>query len=236
MTTSQAYRISGLASLVGAITFPAHIVLRSVITAGLDPSASAQQGLWVPINVLGVLGAVLVLLGLPAIYARVAEKAGLAGFVGIALIALAWMFFGLFLSLYAVLVLPWLANGAPTLVAASAPPQQHSSLHSSSDSPHGSLVPCCSQCLSFADACILNGSGTYCLPPRSGCWSGTWSLLQVDRPATWQSICFQTSDRSCWLLELAISAHRCGRSNPPNNGMQATALSLRFSTAPDARC
>jgi hypothetical protein len=121
MTTSQACRISGLASLIGAITFAAHIVLRSVITAGLDPSASAQQGLWVPINVLGVLGAVLVLLGLPAIYARVAEKAGLAGFVGIAFIALAWMFFGLFLSLYAVLVLPWLANGAPALVAASAP-------------------------------------------------------------------------------------------------------------------
>ena len=121
MTTSQAYRISGLASLIGAITFAAHIVLRSVIAAGLDPSASAQQGLWVPINALGVLGAVLVLLGLPAIYARVAEKGGLAGFVGIALIALSWMFFGLFLSLYAVLVLPWLANGAPALVAASAP-------------------------------------------------------------------------------------------------------------------
>jgi len=35
LTTSQVYRISGLASLFGAITFAAHIVLRSVITAGL---------------------------------------------------------------------------------------------------------------------------------------------------------------------------------------------------------
>lgn len=121
MTISQIYRISGLASRVGAITFAAHIVLRSVITAGLDPSASAQQGLWAPINVLGVLGAVLVLLGLPAIYARMAEQTGLAGFIGTVLIALAWMFFGLFLSLYAVIVLPWLAIRAPALVAASAP-------------------------------------------------------------------------------------------------------------------
>lgn len=93
-----------------------------MITAGLDPSASAQHGLWLPINMLGVLGAVLVLLGLPAAYARVAERAGLAGFAGIALIASAWMFFGLFLSLYAVLILPWLADRAPALVVASAPP------------------------------------------------------------------------------------------------------------------
>jgi hypothetical protein len=121
MTTSQIYRISGLTILVGASTFATHIVLRSVITAGLDPSASAQKDLWVPINMLGVLGAMLVLLGLPAIYVRVAEKTGLAGLIGTALIALAWMFFGLFLSLYAVLVLPWLAIRAPALVAASAP-------------------------------------------------------------------------------------------------------------------
>lgn len=121
MTTSKVYRISGLASLVGAITFTAHIILRSVITAGLDPSTAAQQDLWIPINLLGVLGAVLVLLGLPAIYFQVVEQTGLAGFIGIALIALAWMFFGLFLSLYAALILPWLAVRAPALVATPAP-------------------------------------------------------------------------------------------------------------------
>jgi hypothetical protein len=121
MTMYQVYRISGLASLVGAITYSVHIVLRSVITAGIDPSISAQQSLWEPINVLGILGAVLVLLGLPAIYSRLAAKLGLAGFIGTVLIAFAWMFFGLFLSLYAVLILPWLANRVPELVAASVP-------------------------------------------------------------------------------------------------------------------
>jgi hypothetical protein len=121
MTSWQLYRISGLGLLAGAIAFAAHVVLRSLITAGLDPSTFARQGLWVPINALGVMGAALVLLGLPAMYTRVASSAGLLGLVGVVLIAVAWMFFGVFVSLYSTLVLPWLADKAPSLVAATAP-------------------------------------------------------------------------------------------------------------------
>jgi hypothetical protein len=121
MTISQFYRISGLGILIGAIAFVVHIVLRSLVTAGLDPSSFAKQGLWVPINVLGVVGAALVLLGLPVMYAKIAGPTGLLGLLGVVLIALAWMFFGVFLSLYSVLVAPWLADQAPSLVAASTP-------------------------------------------------------------------------------------------------------------------
>ncbi|MDA3951256.1 MAG: hypothetical protein PF508_18760 [Spirochaeta sp.] len=121
MTISQFYRISGLGILIGAIAFVVHIVLRSLVTAGLDPSTFAKQDLWVPINALGVVGAALVLLGLPTMYAKMAGPTGLLGLLGVVLIALAWMFFGLFLSLYSVLVAPWLADQAPSLVAASAP-------------------------------------------------------------------------------------------------------------------
>ncbi len=121
MTRSQICRISGLSLLIGAVAFVVHVVLRSWITAGVDPSVVAVQSLWLPVNVLGVLGAVLVLLGMPGMYARVADSMGLFGVVGVALIAMAWMFFGLFLSLYAALVSPWLATKAPTLVAATAP-------------------------------------------------------------------------------------------------------------------
>jgi hypothetical protein len=121
MTSSQLFRISGLALVIGAIAFIVHIVARSVITAGSDPATVAQEGLWVPINTLGVLGAALVLLGLPAMYARMAGSTGWLGLVGIVLIALAWLFFGVFLSLYSLLVAPWLAEEAPSLVAASAP-------------------------------------------------------------------------------------------------------------------
>jgi hypothetical protein len=121
MTVSRFYRISGIGILTGAIAFIVHIVLRSLVTAGLDPSIFAKQDLWVPINALGVAGAALVLLGLPPMYAKMAGPAGLLGLLGVVLIALAWMFFGVFLSLYSVLVAPWLADRAPALVAASAP-------------------------------------------------------------------------------------------------------------------
>lgn len=122
MTNSRVFRISGLALLAGAIVFVVHIVLRSVITAGLDPAAFAKEDLWVSVNALGIMGAFLVILGLPAMYARMAGSAGLSGLIGVALLAMAWMFFGLFLSLYSTLVLPWLADKGPSLIAASTPP------------------------------------------------------------------------------------------------------------------
>jgi hypothetical protein len=113
--------ICGLSVFVGAVAFVLHVVLRSVLSAGVDPAVSAQADLWVPVNALGALGAALVLLGLPAVYARMAPQGGLPGVAGFALIAVAWMFFGLFLSLYGALVAPWLAEQAPRLVTASAP-------------------------------------------------------------------------------------------------------------------
>jgi hypothetical protein len=121
MSSSQLSRVSGLGLLVGSVAFVVHVVLRSLITAGVDPASFAKHGLWVPINALGLIGAVLVLLGLPALYARVAAVTGRLGLAGVVLLAVAWMFFGLFLSLYAMLLLPWLAEEAPALVAAAAP-------------------------------------------------------------------------------------------------------------------
>jgi hypothetical protein len=121
VTGTRLSRIGGFLVFVGAVSFVLHVVLRSVLTAGVDPAVSAQAGLWVPVNSLGALGAALVLLGLPAVYARMAGEGGLPGLVGFALIEVSWMFFGLFLSLYGALVLPWLADQAPRLVAGSSP-------------------------------------------------------------------------------------------------------------------
>ena len=121
MTRGQLLRVSGLALLVGAIIFIIHVVLRSAITAGPDPATFAKESLWVPINVIGVVGAVLILLGLPSLYLRMVGSAGTLGMLGLTLLVIAWIFFGLFLSLYGVLVLPWLADKAPSLVTASSP-------------------------------------------------------------------------------------------------------------------
>jgi hypothetical protein len=121
VTGARLLGIGGLLVFVGAVAFVLHVVFRSVLTAGVDPAVSAQAGLWVPVNALGALGATLVLLGMPAVYARMAGRGGLPGLVGFALIGVSWTFFGLFLSLYGALVLPWLADQAPRLVAGSTP-------------------------------------------------------------------------------------------------------------------
>src|SRR5215207_6296307 len=121
VTGTRLSKIGGLLVFVGAVAFVLHVVLRSVLTAGVDPAVSAQAGLWAPVKALGALGAALVLLGLPAVYARMTGEGRLPGLVGFALIEVSWMFFGLFLSLYGALVLPWLAEQAPRLVAGSSP-------------------------------------------------------------------------------------------------------------------
>jgi hypothetical protein len=117
MTSVQLLRASGLALLTGAVVFIVHIVVRSVLTAtaGGVTVAFANHGLWVPTNALGVVGAVLVLVGMPALSARMAGSSGLLGLIGALLIVLGWLFFGVFLSFYGMVVLPWLASNAPLL-------------------------------------------------------------------------------------------------------------------------
>jgi hypothetical protein len=121
MTTSKLYRICGLGLVIGAVAFIAHVGMRSMLTAGVEAAIVAKQGLWVPANALGFLGAMLVLMGLPALYGRTAAKTGVGSLVGVALVTLAWIFFGLFLSLYAVLLMPWLTDRAPALITGEAP-------------------------------------------------------------------------------------------------------------------
>lgn len=119
MTGLQLGRAGGLQVVVGAGSFVVHIVARSLLTAGVDPVSFARHALWAPTNALGVVGAVLIVVGLPAVYASL--SVGVMSLVGVLLVALAWSFFGVFLSLYAALVLPWLADNAPALVAAPPP-------------------------------------------------------------------------------------------------------------------
>lgn len=121
MNSAQIFRISGFALVTGAVTFIVHLVARSVITAGADPVTMTQQALWVPVNLLGVLGAILVLLGLPGLYARIAAASRFSGLAGMALLVIAWLFFALFLSLYSLLVAPWLAEQMPALAASPLP-------------------------------------------------------------------------------------------------------------------
>jgi hypothetical protein len=106
--------------VTGAVVFVIHVVARSLVTAGPDPSVFAKTIFWVPINVLGAVGALLVVLGWPVLY-RTFEGHSASSTIGLILLAAAWTFFGLFLSLYGMLVLPWLADRAPSVIAPGAP-------------------------------------------------------------------------------------------------------------------
>src|SRR3712207_6785149 len=127
-----------------------------------------------------------------------AGEGGLSGVVGFALIAVAWMFFGLFLSLYGALVLPWLADQAPRLAAASAL------------TPLGLVV-------SFAPGLLtwLLGAVLLAVPfvrgrarprwvgyvlPASALWVLVGSFVIApggDRRAAWPSTCSRTWGRCC---------------------------------------
>lgn len=108
--------------VTGAVLFIVHLLARSAITAEMAPLAFLTHPLWVPINVLGAIGAALVVLGLPVMYSRLTRWGGSSSVVGVVLLSAAWLFLGLFVSVYAALVAPWLASNAPDLVKASAPP------------------------------------------------------------------------------------------------------------------
>ncbi len=105
----------------GAIAYTLHVVMRSMLTAGVDPVDSARAALWVPVNALGAIGAGAVLLGLPAIAGRLAGRDSTRGLLGFGLLAASWTFFGVFLSLYGAIVMPWLADRAPELLSGATP-------------------------------------------------------------------------------------------------------------------
>ncbi|HEY6723327.1 MAG TPA: hypothetical protein VI197_04820, partial [Polyangiaceae bacterium] len=105
MTHARLHQLAGLALVVGAVGFTAHVALRSWATAGVEPTIFARQIEWLSINALGTLGAIAVLFALPVLYARFAKPSGRFGLAGVVLLAVAWLFFGVFLSLYGLLIL-----------------------------------------------------------------------------------------------------------------------------------
>src|SRR5699024_5710828 len=105
----------------GAIGFVVHIVMRSLLTAGIDPAISAQDSWWIPVNALGAVGAILVLLGMPAIAPQLVQAGSWRGVFGLALVMVGWIFFGIFLSLYGALIQPWIARESPEMLSGSMP-------------------------------------------------------------------------------------------------------------------
>ena len=117
--TDSLFRLlSGFTLMAGAGIFVIHLLGRSVLTAaaGGNTAMFATASLWTATSGLGAIGAGLVILGLSGIFADLANSHDLRGLLGSVLIALAWMVLGLFLSLYSMIVLPWLAATLPAQI------------------------------------------------------------------------------------------------------------------------
>lgn len=115
-------RGGGAALVGGSAAFGLHVTLRSLATVTSDPIAAVKAPSWVPINLLGLAGAMLVLVGFPALFRQMVDARSRVGVIGLVLLSISWIFFALFLTLYSLLILPWLAERAPSLVVAGAPP------------------------------------------------------------------------------------------------------------------
>ncbi len=117
MTGPTCLRHAGVVLTLGAALSVAHVVLRSVLTARESAAAAMATPAWLAVQGLGVTGATLVLWGLPPMALSLAPAGGRAAVLGGGLLASAWMFLGIFLSYYGLLIAPWLAREAPALAA-----------------------------------------------------------------------------------------------------------------------
>jgi hypothetical protein len=122
MSSREAFRLGGLALVVGAVISFVATLLNTILFSGNDPTPYAGNALFVPVNVLSALGAGLLLLGLPVLYLSRPEGWGVLGLIGFVLVFATGLMFGIFFSLLSALLLPYLAQQAPATVKGNGPP------------------------------------------------------------------------------------------------------------------
>jgi len=115
MSSSTLYRLSGLALLLGAVFGIIGQVLGSLLFSS-DGSLQSTNPLGWGLFLVFNIGSLLLLVGMPGICVRQAAQAGWLGFVGFVL-----AFIGMFMltssSFTNLLIVPWLAQVAPKVVA-----------------------------------------------------------------------------------------------------------------------
>src|SRR3979411_3221982 len=122
MSSGEAFRLAGLALVVGAVISFAGTLLGALLFAGNDPTPYAGNALFVPINILNVLGSALLLLGLPVLYLSRPEGWGVLGLIGFILIFAVGLMFGVFFDLLGALFVPYLVQHAPDTLKGNVPP------------------------------------------------------------------------------------------------------------------
>jgi hypothetical protein len=119
MTSSRA---AGWPLLVGAALLFLAQIPQSVIFGGDDINRYAQDGLWVPMNLVFVAGAILLMWGLPLLTASPrALGLGWLGRVGSFLIFIGAALFGIAFSVLSAILLPFIATRLPSVFSDDGP-------------------------------------------------------------------------------------------------------------------
>jgi hypothetical protein len=102
--------------LAGAVVIFVTTLIGALAFVGSDPTAYANKGLYVPVNLVEFLGFIVLLVSFPATFAAWEGKVGLLGELGLFLIFVTGLMFGVFFTLFSALILPYLVQHAPNLV------------------------------------------------------------------------------------------------------------------------
>ena len=122
MSAREAFRMAGLALLVGAILDFVATLVNTLVFSGNDPTPYAGNRLFVPTNIVSVVATSLLLIGVPVLYLSRPEGWGVLGLIGFVLIFATGLMFGVFFSLLSALLVPYLVQHAPDTLKGNGPP------------------------------------------------------------------------------------------------------------------
>jgi hypothetical protein len=120
MSSTNLYRYGGLALIVGAVLGIIGEVVTNLVFPGNDPTAT-QNSTYVAFTAILLIGELLLLIGMPSIPARQATHATWLSPVGFALTLAGGIMFTGF-TIVTLVIFPWIAQAAPNLMSANAPP------------------------------------------------------------------------------------------------------------------
>jgi hypothetical protein len=105
--------------MVGAALSLLQLLFSSLVYSSNDPTAYVKDPAWAATNLIGVVAVLLVIVGLPGVYASRADRAGGMGLIALVSIGITGLMFPFFFGLVSVMILPWLADMAPSVVSGS---------------------------------------------------------------------------------------------------------------------
>jgi hypothetical protein len=123
MSSRTLYRLSGGTLIASSLLILVSSILNAVLFPGHNATPQQELSLpWLLTTWMILIGSLLFVIGLPGMYLRQAGRAGVLGLVGFILLFFSILLQGAAFSTLQVIVLPFLAQAAPKLIAGNSGP------------------------------------------------------------------------------------------------------------------